>query len=205
MKLVSLVLVTTALANCEPAASQAPAMTARSEDRSAEMSELAFRGKRLFDSQRWAEAEGVLDRVAKGESNDDGPTRQYAEYHRAICLYRLRAYDAAHRAFRRIALNPGHVKRVETLLWTSKLMRDIPDDPSIVDTLALYGEEDLRRFDNPEQQDLYWQIEFVLGRRAYRAGKYDEAVRHLARVHARSASHAEAESLRRAAQARLAQ
>jgi hypothetical protein len=141
-----------------------------------EMTEEAAQAKRLFDNERWAEAALLLKRVAAGETSDDAGNRQIAEYHLAIALYRLNFFQASYDIFRRVAERPNHLKFKETLLWLAKLATQLPEPADIIGSIGKYSREQVKRFDNPQQRDLYWQLNYMLGRFKYRNRKFEEAI-----------------------------
>lgn len=141
-----------------------------------QMTEEAAQAKRLFDSERWSEAALALDRVQKGETGDDDGNKQIAQYNLAICLYRLKLYQASYNIFSIIADNPNHLKFNETLLWLSKLATQLPEPADIVERVGKYKADAISRFNNPNQHDLYWQLNYLLGRYKYRNRQYEEAI-----------------------------
>jgi tetratricopeptide (TPR) repeat protein len=132
-----------------------------------QMTEEAAQAKRLFDNERWSEAALLLKRVVDGETNDDKGNRQIAEYHLAVSLYRLQFYQASYDIFRRVAERPNHLKFKETLLWLAKLATQLPEPAGIIDSVGKYSREQVKRFDNPQQRELYWQLNYMLGRFKY--------------------------------------
>lgn len=139
--------------------------------------------KRLFDKQQWAEAALQLQRVVAGETGDDPGNQQLAQYWLAISLYRLKFYQASYTMFGFIANNRSHLKHGETLLWLSKLATQLPEPAGIIDSVGKYGNEDLARFNNAQQRDLYYQLNYLLGRYKYQHDKaYEEAIRLFNRV-----------------------
>jgi tetratricopeptide (TPR) repeat protein len=141
-----------------------------------QMTEEAAQGKRLFDAERWSEAALVLKRVVDGETGDDEGNKQIAQYHLAICLYRLQFYQASYGIFSAIADKPNHQKFNETLLWLSKLATQLPEPADIIERVGKYKTEQIGRFNNPQQRDLYWQLNYLLGRYKYRNRNYEEAI-----------------------------
>ncbi len=141
-----------------------------------QMTEQAATAKRLFDAERWSEAALGLYRVYKGETGDDPGNRQIAQYHLAIALYRLKFYQASYGIFSEIADKPSHLKFNETLLWLSKLATQLPEPADIIERVGKYTGEAVGRFKNPQQIDLYWQLNYMLGRYKYRNRQYDEGV-----------------------------
>src|SRR5262249_42402175 len=141
-----------------------------------QMTEEAAQGKRLFDAERWNEASLILKRVVSGETGDDEGNKQIAQYHLAIALYRLQFYQASYGIFSEIADKPNHIKFTETLLWLSKLATQLPEPADIVERVGKYKSEAIARFNNPQQQDLFWQLNYLLGRYKYRNRNYEEAI-----------------------------
>jgi len=151
-----------------------------------QMTEEAANAKRLFDTERWSEAALGLYRVYKGETGDDAGNRQVAQYHLAIALYRLKFFQASYGIFSEIADKPNHLKFAETLLWLSKLATQLPEPADIVERVGKYTGEAVGRFKNPQQIDLYWQLNYMLGRYKYRNRQYEEAIQLLDKVDSKS-------------------
>ncbi len=148
-----------------------------------QMTEAAAATKRMFDKQKWAEAALGLHRVVAGDTGDDPGNQQLAEYWLAISLYRLKFYQASYAMFASIARNKNHLKFGQTLLWLSKLATQLPEPAGIIDSVGRYGDGDLARFNNPQQRDLYFQLNYMLGRYRYQHDKkYNDAVRLFNRV-----------------------
>ena len=148
--------------------------------------EAAAQAKALFDKERWSEAAQALHRVRAGETGDDPGNKQLAEYFLAIALYRLKFYQASYQIFSGVADNPNHLKFKETLLWLAKLATQLPEPADIIERVGKYNDEDLARFDNEQQRDLYWQLNFMLGRYKYRNRQFEEAIRLFQKVDRRS-------------------
>lgn len=151
-----------------------------------QMTEEAAQGKRLFDAERWSEAALVLKRVVDGETGDDEGNKQIAQYHLAIALYRLQFFQASYAIFSEIADKQNHLKFNETLLWLSKLATQLPEPADIIERVGKYKQEQVARFNNPQQRDLYWQLNYLLGRYKYRNRNYEEAVSLFDKVDAKS-------------------
>jgi hypothetical protein len=148
-----------------------------------QMTEAAAGAKRLFDGQRWAEAAGALQRVVAGETGDDPGNQQLCQYWLAISLYRLKFYQASYSMFGFIANNKNHLKHGQTLLWLSKLATQLPEPAGIIDSVGKYGDADIGKFNNAQQRDLYYQLNYLLGRYKYQHDKaYEEAIRLFNRV-----------------------
>jgi tetratricopeptide (TPR) repeat protein len=147
-----------------------------------QMTEEAAAAKKLFDKERWSDAATALFRVVAGETGDDPGNKQLAEYYLAIALYRLRFNQASFAGFSKIADNPNHIKFKETLLWLAKLATQLPEPADIIERVGKYTDEQVGRFDNAQQRDLFWQLNYMLGRYKYRNRQYEEAIRLFTKV-----------------------
>ena len=169
----------------DPAAT-APATTAANNNGpppvAGQMTEQAAQAKRLFDGEKWGDAALALYRVYKGETGDDEGNKQLGQYHLAIALYRLKFYQAAYGIFSEIADKPNHLKFNETLLWLAKLATDLPEPADIVERVGKYNDTAIEKFNNSNQHELYWQLNYLLGRYKYRNRQYDEALRLFGKV-----------------------
>ncbi len=101
-------------------------------------------------------------------------------------LYRLQFYQASYAIFSEIAEKPNHLKFNETLLWLSKLATQLPEPADIIERVGKYKTEQIARFNNPQQRDLYWQLNYLLGRYKYRNRNYEEAISLFERVDPKS-------------------
>lgn len=158
-----------------------------------QMTEQAAQAKRLFDSEKWEDAALLLDKVRKGETGDDEGNKQIAQYQLAIALYRMKYYQAAYAIFSEIADKPNHLKFNETLLWLAKLATDLPEPADIVERVGKYNDEQIAKFNNANQRDLFWQLNYLLGRYKYRQRQYDEALRLFGKVDAASKYYVQAQ------------
>ena len=158
-----------------------------------QMTEQAAQAKRLFDSEKWEDAALLLDKVRKGETGDDEGNKQIAQYQLAIALYRMKYYQAAYAIFSEIADKPNHLKFNETLLWLAKLATDLPEPADIVERVGKYNDEQIAKFNNANQRDLFWQLNYLLGRYKYRQRQYDEALRLFGKVDASSKYYVQAQ------------
>jgi tetratricopeptide (TPR) repeat protein len=155
--------------------------------------EAAARGQRLFEAGRFGEAAPVLRSVVSFDSGVDEGARQLAQYQLAVAFYRLGFYQASSAIFAQIADQPSHVRFKQALPWLSKLAIQLPEPADVIERVGKYTSKDLARFDNPEQRDLYWQLNCLLGRYQYRNGNYREAIRSFEKVDAKSKRYVEAQ------------
>ena len=148
-----------------------PAAGRRSDDRAGRAGEAPLRRREVERGR------AALYRVFKGETGDDEGNKQLAQYHLAIALYRLKFYQASYGIFSEIADKPNHLKFNETLLWLAKLATQLPEPADIIERVGKYNDEQIARFNNAQQRDLYWQLNYLLGRYKYRNRQYEEAIR----------------------------
>lgn len=153
------------------AAPAAPAVTAGT------MSEGARAAKALFDAQKWPEAALALYGVVAGETGDDDGNKQLAQYFLSISLYRMKLYQASYALFGFIADNRNHLKFGETLLWLAKLATQLPEPADIIERVGRYRDTEIAAFDNDKQKELYYQLNYLLGRYKYRNRQFEEAIR----------------------------
>ncbi|HMR80943.1 MAG TPA: hypothetical protein PKD61_37790, partial [Polyangiaceae bacterium] len=59
----------------------------------------------------------------------------------------------------------------------------------IIERVGKYSDEEVARFNNEQQRDLYWQLNYMLGRYKYRNRQYEEAIRLFQKVDRRSDSY----------------
>jgi hypothetical protein len=141
-----------------------------------QMTEEAAQAKRLFDNEKWAQAALLLKRVVDGETGDDAGNKQIAQYHLAISLYRLQFFQASYEHFKRIAERQNHQRYKETLPWLAKLATQLPEPSGIIGSVGKYSREMVKGFDNEKQRDVYWQLNYLLGRYKYGERAFKEAI-----------------------------
>jgi tetratricopeptide (TPR) repeat protein len=156
-------------------------------------SEAFGRAKKLFDKEKWSDAATGMYQVVSGASGDDEGNKQMAQYYLAICLYRLKFYQASYSIFSVIADNKFHLKFGETLLWLAKLATQLPEPADIIERVGKYSDEEVARFDNAQQQELYWTLNYMLGRFKYRNRQYEESIRLFQKVDRRSEHYVQAQ------------
>jgi hypothetical protein len=156
-------------------------------------SDAASQAKRLYEGEKWWDAAKALYRVYIGETGDDEGNKQIAQFNLAKALYKLKFYQGAYSIFSEIADKPNHLKYNETLLWLAKLATDLPEPADIIERVGKYSEAHVSKFNNKEQQDLYWQLNYLLGRYKYRNAQYPESLSLFQRVDRRSKYYVQAQ------------
>jgi tetratricopeptide (TPR) repeat protein len=142
-----------------------------------QMTEDAAAAKRLFDQQKWADASLAFYRVVAGETGDDPGNQQLAQYYLAISLYRMKLYQASYALFSLISESKNHLKFRETLLWLAKLATQLPEPADIIERVGKYSDDEIARFNNGQQRELFYQLNYMLGRYRYRNRQYEDAIR----------------------------
>jgi hypothetical protein len=155
--------------------------------------EAAAQAKRLYDREKWWDAAKALYRVSTGETGDDEGNKQIAQFNLAKSLYKLKFFQGAYSIFSEIADRPNHLKYNETLLWLAKLATDLPEPADIIERVGKYNEEHVAKFNNNEQQEIYWQLNYLLGRYRYRNGQFPEGLALLEKVDRRSKYYVQAQ------------
>ena len=158
-----------------------------------EPTEAMKQAKAAFDKKSYAQAAQGMYEVVNGSTGDDAGNQQLAEFYLAQSLYFLKFYQASFDTFTKIAANQAHLKFGETLLWLAKLATDLPEPADIIAHVGKYSDSQLARFDNKAQQDLYWKLNYLLGRYNYRKGNFQEAIRLFQRVDAKSSDYVHAQ------------
>src|ERR1700722_15914488 len=153
----------------------------------------ASQAKRLYESEKWWDAAQALSRVSPGETGDDEGNKQIAQFNLAKALYKLKFFQGAYSIFSEIADRPNHLKYNETLLWLAKLATDLPEPADIIERVGKYNEEHVAKFNNNEQQEIYWQLNYLLGRYRYRNGQFPEGLALLDKVDRRSKYYVQAQ------------
>lgn len=153
----------------------------------------ATQAKKLYEKEKYWDAAKALYRVYAGETGDDDGNRQVAQFDLAKALYKLKFYQAAYSIFSEISDKPNHLKYNETLLWLAKLATDLPEPADIIERVGKYNESHVAKFDNNEQAELYWQLNYLLGRYRYRNGKFQEALALFGKVNRKSKHYVEAQ------------
>jgi hypothetical protein len=180
------------------AAPSSPSKPAKSVDNpppavAGQPTQAAAQAKRLYESEKWWDAAKALFRVSNGETGDDQGNREIAQFNLAKALYKLRFYQGAYSIFSEIADRPNHLKYNETLLWLAKLATDLPEPADIIERVGKYNEAHVAKFNNKEQQELYWQLNYLLGRYRYRNGQFPESLALFEKVDRRSRYYVQAQ------------
>lgn len=179
--------------NAQVSGTSAPLSPNDSPSMAGRMTEDAATAKRLFDAERWGEAAMQFKRVADGTTKDDEGNRQIAQYHLAVALYRLQMYQGSFAIFSEIADRPKHLKFNDTLRWLSKLASQLPEPADVIERIGKYKPEPIARFNNPRQEELYWKLNYLLGRYKYRNRDYEQALELFSKVDQRSKHYVQAQ------------
>src|SRR5690606_9685895 len=61
-----------------------------------------------------------------------------------------------------------------------------PEPADIIERVGKYSDSQVARFNNPQQRDLYWQLNYMLGRYKYRNRQFNDSVRLFQKVDPKS-------------------
>jgi hypothetical protein len=170
----------------------AAAVVAASPGARAEPAPEVAAADRLFEAGRWSEAAVLYHGVARGAGSATA-TRQVAGYRVAVALHYLGLHQASLGTFAAIADDPAHPRFGATLVWLSGLAAVLPEPDEVVALLGRYALADAAAYDNPTQRQVFMTIAALIGRSAYRARRFDDAVRAFAEVRPPSPHYVEAE------------
>jgi tetratricopeptide (TPR) repeat protein len=136
----------------------------------------------LFEAGNWRDAAPALERVASGETGDDEANRQIARFRLGIALYHLGLYHGSLKVFGAVADAPGHYGYREGLQWLAALDAQLPEPAGVVDHLGSYP----RLAKEPFRADVRDRVYHLLGWRAYRDRRFEDAASEFAQVDRRS-------------------
>ena len=156
-------------------------------------SDLANKAKQLLAGDKFQDAAIALCRVASGESSDDEGNKQIAQFDFAKALYSLRYYQGAYAIFSAISEKPNHIKYGQTLYWLAKLANELPEPADVVERVGHYDTSAIEKFNNNDQHEMYWQLNYLLGRYKYRVGQEQEALTLFGKVDRRSKYYVQAQ------------
>jgi len=148
-------------------------------------SDLAEKAFARVEAKDWSNAVPLLQRVARGEGQDDRGNLQLAQYDLGVTYFHLKHGDLSFEQMKPIALDAGHLKHREALVWMANLALVVPETHEIAspaDYIYLYPEEELRPYDVASHRDLGYLLYYLHGRGAYRRGAYIEAMQTMAVV-----------------------
>src|SRR3954469_5424468 len=132
------------------------------------------RAIKLYDSEDYYSASIELYKVVEGESGDNEPNKQKAEFWMGKTLYKLKFYSSSLTYFDRIVQKgAAHAHYNETLKWLASLSREVADSAGVLDKIGKYNRAEL---DQPALEPVRDELYFLLGKYNYNKGKFKEAV-----------------------------
>lgn len=146
-------------------------------------SEALANALRLYQQERYMEASVQFQRVVGGETDDAPANVQKAQFFLGKSLYHLRYYQSALAIFDEITQQgQGHIYFGQTLQWLAQLASQLPEPAGIIERVGRYGTDQLDQFNTPESQDLYNELQYLMGRFKYGQGEFEEAIQLFGRV-----------------------
>lgn len=144
-------------------------------------SDLMVKATLLYDAEDWKGAVPVLQRVARGEGQDDRGNVQLAEYQLGVAYYHSGAFSLAAEMFTPIAKDKAHLMHHEALYWIVDLVLEEDTNLIAIDLAYLYIGENYFELDSTNRE-LEYLIQYIWGRGHLRAGRYPEAIRKMEAV-----------------------
>lgn len=140
-------------------------------------SEALSNALRLYGQERHLEAAVQFQRVVEGETPDAPASVQKAQFFLGKSLYHLHYYQSALAVFDEVSeMGHGHMFFNQTLQWLAQLASQLPEPAGIIEKVGRFGVEQLERFNNADNADLYNQLLYVMGRSKYNQGEFDAAI-----------------------------
>lgn len=153
-----------------------PAMEFQPEEvtQSDQPSKVLERALKLYDGEDYYSASIELNKVVEGESGDNEPNRQKAEFWMGKTLYNMKFYSAALSYFDKIVQKgASHAYYNATLKWLASLSRQLPDSTGILEKIGKYQRQEL---DQPALEKVRDELYFLLGKYYYTKGQFKESV-----------------------------
>lgn len=144
-------------------------------------SDLMAKATLLVEDEDWKGAVPVLQRVTRGEGQDDRGNVQLAEYQLGVAYYHSGAFSLAADAFKPIAENRGHLMHHEALYWIVDLVLEEETNLVAIDLAYQYIGENYFELDSTNRE-LEYLLQYIWGRGHYRAGRYPDAIRKMEAV-----------------------
>ncbi|MAT30120.1 MAG: hypothetical protein CMN29_35175 [Sandaracinus sp.] len=146
-------------------------------------SEALANALRLYQQERYQEADVQFQRVVEGETQDAQANVQKAQFFLGKCLYHLRYYQSALAIFDEIGQQgQGHLYFNQTLQWLAQLASQLPEPAGIIEKVGRYGVDQLEQFNTAESQELYNELLYIMGRFQYSQGEFEQAIELFQRV-----------------------
>jgi hypothetical protein len=195
-KLVSIMLAAAIGLVSAGAASARPAVGLDSDYRPVAREHLTPKATRLIKERRWLEAAPVLQRIVAGEAADSRAETELATLRLVTVLRQLGFPSASFALVSVIVSQPEHSMRDAALSELATLVAALPEASEAAERLTLYPARKIaEKFDVPAQRQLYWRVNYLMGRYLFRAGRFAQAVARLSYVDAKSAEYGAAQYL----------
>jgi tetratricopeptide (TPR) repeat protein len=151
-----------------------------------EASDAAKQATSLLDAKKYWEAAVLFHQVVNGQTGDDEGNKQIAQYGLAQALYNLNLFQVSYAIFADITQRPNHLRFDQSLFWIAQLSTKLPEPADVVDLVGRYNEAQLAQFNTPKDREIFWRLNYLLGRHRYRAEQYDAALVLFAKVNRQS-------------------
>lgn len=150
-------------------------------------SETLANGLRLYTQESYEEAAVQFQRVVEGQTQDAPANVQKAQFFLGKSLYHLQFYQSALAVFDEVSeMGHGHLYFDQTLQWLAQLASQLPEPAGIIDKVGRFGVEQLGQFNTADNETLYNQMLYLMGRSKYNQGEFDQAIDLFKQVDSRS-------------------
>jgi hypothetical protein len=150
-------------------------------------SETLANGLRLYTQESYEEAAVQFQRVVEGQTQDAPANVQKAQFFLGKSLYHLQFYQSALAVFDEVSeMGHGHLYFDQTLQWLAQLASQLPEPAGIIDKVGRFGVEQLGQFNTADNEALYNQMLYLMGRSKYNQGEFDQAIDLFKQVDSRS-------------------
>ncbi len=140
-------------------------------------SETLANGLRLYTQESYEEAAVQFQRVVEGQTQDAPANVQKAQFFLGKSLYHLQFYQSALAVFDEVSeMGRGHLYFDQTLQWLAQLASQLPEPAGIIDKVGRFGVEQLGQFNTADNETLYNQMLYLMGRSKYNQGEFDQAI-----------------------------
>ena len=150
-------------------------------------SETLANGLRLYTQESYQEAAVQFQRVVEGQTRDAPANVQKAQFFLGKSLYHLQFYQSALAVFDEVSdKGRRHLYFDQTLQWLAQLASQLPEPAGIIDKVGRFGVEQLGQFNTADNEALYNQMLYLMGRSMYNQGEFDQAVGLFKQIDAKS-------------------
>ena len=156
-------------------------------------SDVAAQAKKFYETEKYWDAAQSFYRVSIGETGDDEGNKQNRAVRPGEVSVQAALLPSRVLHFQRDRRQPESPQVRRDAALGGQARHDLPEPADIIERVGKYSEEHVAKFNNDEQRELYWQLNYLLGRYRYRNGKYPEALELFDKVNRKSKYYVQAQ------------